>query len=389
MTVTEGRIDVAALKRDRPLPAVLAASGVRLSPSGPGRWKGCCPFHDDHRPSLLVDETDQHFHCFACGEHGDAIAFVMRRRNLGFAAACAWLAGETAPVREPGQPTSGHDPRQPGNASRRGATAARRWDRLTLDEQVVMNTAAALYQHCLWREPRALDYLRERGLPDWVIRVGALGYADGHSLEAFLRRRSGLRIAQELGLLRRPARGDGSRPLREFFAGRIVVPEIRGGQCIWLIGRDLNDTPDRPKYLALGGERPVLGVERAAGQSEVYLCEGVFDYLTAVSWHLPAFSPCGTHLPVERLGFLARARVVYGVFDGDAAGRTAAERFGSQLGDRFRPIDLPEGHDLNDLAREPDGRARFFRLLASARRGRPLEETDAPCTPAPDVLASP
>jgi DNA primase len=254
---TGHRYDVEALKRDHPIGELLARSGIGLVPAGPGLFKARCPFHDDRRPSLFVDERDHHYHCFGCGAHGDAISFVMRREGVGFAAACERLAGLIA---------------RPRNAPARvpGSDRPRRWDRLALDEQVVMNTAAALYQHRLWREPRALDYLRERGLPDWVIRVGALGYADGHSLEAFLRRRSGLRVAQELGLLGRPARGDGSRPLREFLAGRIVVPEIRGGQPIWLIGRDLSDAPDRPKYLALGGERPILGFERAAGQPEVF-----------------------------------------------------------------------------------------------------------------------
>ena len=30
-----------------------------------------CPFHNDHHPSLLV--ADDHYHCFACGAHGDVI----------------------------------------------------------------------------------------------------------------------------------------------------------------------------------------------------------------------------------------------------------------------------------------------------------------------------
>ncbi len=114
-------------------------------------------------------------------------------------------------------------------------------------------------------------------------------------------------------------------------------------------------------------------MERAAGQREAFLCEGVFDFLTAVSWQLPAFSPCGTHLPAERLGFLAQAEVVYGVLDGDAAGRAAAERFGEQLGRRWRPLLLPEGCDLNDLGRRPGGRAEFFGLLAAARQARRRE----------------
>ncbi len=93
-----------------------------------------------------------------------------------------------------------------------------------------------------------------------------------------------------------------------------------------------------------------------------------YPTLTAVTWKLPAFSPCGTHLPAERLGFLARAEVVYGVLDGDEAGRAAAERFGEQLGERWRPIRLPEGCDLNDLGRRPSGRAEFFGMLAAVRR---------------------
>jgi DNA primase len=231
-----------------------------------------------------------------------------------------------------------------------------------------MNTAAAVYHDALWREPRALAYLRARGIPDRVIHDCTLGYADGHSLEACLRRRSGLQLAQALGLLQRAAPGDGVGPLRECFAGRLVVPERRGGHCVWFIGRCLVDSARRPKYLALAGERPVLGLERTAGHREVFLCEGVFDYLTAVGWGLAACSPCGTHLPAERLGFLAGAESVYGVFDGDAAGREATARFGALLGARWQALPLPDGRDLNDLGRGPDGQAAFFRLLANARR---------------------
>jgi DNA primase len=57
----------------------------------------------------------------------------------------------------------------------------------------------------------------------------------------------------------------------------VVVPELRGGQPIWLIGRPLDEQQARVKYLALPGERPVLGFERAAGRREVFLIEGVFD----------------------------------------------------------------------------------------------------------------
>ena len=104
------------------------------------------------------------------------------------------------------------------------------------------------------------------------------------------------------------------------------------------------------------------------GRRRVYLIEGVFDWLTAVSWNLPAFSTCGTDFPLDRLGWLARAEIVFGVLDADTAGREAAERLGAALGRRWCPIALPDGCDLNDLGRRPDGRALFFRLTATARR---------------------
>lgn len=122
-------------------------------------------------------------------------------------------------------------------------------------------------------------------------------------------------------------------------------------------------------YTSLDQLSPVLGYQRAVGWEEAYLCEGVFDWLTAVSWGSPAFSPCGTHFPVARMGFLARARRVYGVLDGDEAGRRAAEEFGEQLDRRWVPVELPHGADLNDLGRDPAGRERFLALVGAAGEG--------------------
>ena len=358
-TVASQRWDPERVRREHPVADLITRSGVELRPAGRA-LVGRCPFHaDGGRPNLYVYPESQRWWCYRCGIGGDVIDYMRRRENLTFAEACQRLSGAASlPSRAP----EAHSQKR-----------ERRWDRLTLEEQVVMNIASTVYQHCLWRAPSMLTYLRERGIPDRVIRECALGYADGHSLEAYLRRRSGLRTAQELGLLRKPGARDGARPLSEHLAGRVVVPEIRGGQCIWFIGRAMQDNSDRPKYLALGGERPVLGYERAAGQCQVFLCEGVFDYLAAVSWKLPAFSPCGTHLPAERLGFLARADVIYGVLDGDAAGSEAAQRFAQIMGKRWRALPLPDGCDLNDLARRPDGRETFFRLLADARRLAPRD----------------
>ena len=39
-----------------------------------------CPFHNDRHPSLYV--ADDHYHCFACGEHGDVIDFVYKDARI-------------------------------------------------------------------------------------------------------------------------------------------------------------------------------------------------------------------------------------------------------------------------------------------------------------------
>ena len=355
LTRRPSRDDVAALKRDHPLTEVLPRCGIRLRRHGRGTYLASCPFHDDRHPSFLVYTHDQHYHCFGCGAHGDVYSFLMHRHGLTFPEAYDYLKGQ------PPLPTV--RAAAPPDRAWRG----RRGEQPTPDEQAVLDAACDFYQRRLWREPRLLAYLHARGLSDRTIAECGLGYADGRGLAPYLRRRCGTGLAEDLGLLVPPARAGSAAGPREFFAGRIVVPELRGGRCVWLIGRHLDDEPRRPKYLALPGPRPLLGHDRVAGRRAAFVCEGVFDWLTAVEWGLPACSPCGTHLPAERLGVLAGAARLCGVFDGDAAGRAAAARFAEEFAGRWRELQLPRGQDLNDLGRAPRGRARFFALLRAAR----------------------
>jgi DNA primase len=56
---------------------------VPLRPSGAKRI-GRCPFHHDRTPSLVCFPKTATFHCFGCGAHGDALAFLSRYLNLSF-----------------------------------------------------------------------------------------------------------------------------------------------------------------------------------------------------------------------------------------------------------------------------------------------------------------
>src|ERR1700712_1558027 len=78
------------LRTRTPLPSVIGRR-VRLARSGK-QSKGCCPFHGEKSPSFYVYED--HYHCFGCGAHGDAISFVMQSQGLGFMDAIGQLAAE-------------------------------------------------------------------------------------------------------------------------------------------------------------------------------------------------------------------------------------------------------------------------------------------------------
>ncbi|MDP9352530.1 MAG: CHC2 zinc finger domain-containing protein [Chloroflexota bacterium] len=349
------RYDAEMLKRARPLSEVVRESGVELHSrwSGRGTHKALCPFHTEKTPSLLVDDRDGHYHCFGCGAHGDVFDYVQRLYNLSFREACERLGGTRSDLPQP---------RPPG----REVSPPRRWDRLTLLEQETMNVAAGLYHQGLRAARGAQAYLRERCVETELARDCALGYSDGRALLPALSAagREYLDAALSLGLLR--DRGEGAT---EFLTGRLIIPEIRGGNCIWMIGRALAPRPFIPRYLALDGEKPLLGWERAAGKPEVVLTEGPFDYLAALDAGYAAASLCGTSIAPERLGFLARAERVYVALDGDDAGLEGAEKLREVLGGRYVRVTLPLGSDLGDVVRLPGGRTRVRELIEAAPGG--------------------
>ena len=55
-------------------------------------YKGLCPFHDDTTPSFMVSPSKNICHCFACGEGGNAINFLMKHEQITYPEALRWLA---------------------------------------------------------------------------------------------------------------------------------------------------------------------------------------------------------------------------------------------------------------------------------------------------------
>ena len=61
-----------------------------------GNYFACCPFHTEKSPSFTVTESKEFFHCFGCGESGDAIDFVMKYDGLDFREAVEHIVGKAA-----------------------------------------------------------------------------------------------------------------------------------------------------------------------------------------------------------------------------------------------------------------------------------------------------
>ena len=67
--------------------------GVKIGRNG----MACCPFHADKHPSMKVD--NEHYHCFGCGAHGDAISFVAQMEGLSnYDAACKIIKDYRLPI---------------------------------------------------------------------------------------------------------------------------------------------------------------------------------------------------------------------------------------------------------------------------------------------------
>jgi DNA primase len=351
------------LRARTPLPAVIGRR-IRLARSG-RQWKGCCPFHGEKTPSFYV--YDDHFHCFGCGEHGDAIGFVMKSRGLGFMEAVEQLAAE-----------AGMDVPKPTPE----ATEAQR---RRLDLGAVLELAQVHYQRRLFMPDgkRALEYLRGRGLTDETIRGFGLGWSGetrGGLLAEFSREGVDQHLAIESGLIRRD---DETGRVFELFYNRVMFPiRDRRGRPISFGGRIMGD--GQPKYvngpetlLFTKGQNLyaldlALGAMRNGGTLVV-----VEGYMDVIALHQAGFAaavaPLGTALTADQLELLWRlspAPVL--CFDGDAAGARAAGRV-AELAlpvlapDRsLRLARLPASEDPDSLVRR-QGAAAFQAVLDAAR----------------------
>ena len=319
-------------------------------------YQACCPFHSEKTPSFTVSPTKQFYHCFGCGAHGTALGFLMEYEHMSFPDAVAALAQDVGlPVPDSGEPER---PKPPPAL----------WDAL---EQ-----AAQFYRQQLKKNPRAVDYLKQRGLTGTIAARYGMGYApdDWAPLKQVFSDYSADALAAS-GLV-----VDGEHGRRyDRFRDRIMFP-IRNikGQIVGFGGRVLDK--GEPKYLnspetplfhkgsELYGLFEARAAIKAAGRAIVV--EGYMDVVALAQHGVEcAVAALGTATTPIHVRTLLRHtdRLIY-AFDGDNAGRKAAWRAlensleALQDGKEISFLFLPEGEDPDSTIRA-HGQAAFLRML--------------------------
>ncbi|MEX2406238.1 MAG: DNA primase, partial [Actinomycetota bacterium] len=291
-----GRIrqeDVEAV-RERTDIVKLVSGYLTLKKAGNDRYVGLCPFHAEKTPSFGVSPSKGMYHCFGCGEGGDAIGFLRRIEQLGFGEAVENLARE-----------AGITVRYEGDTPAERRAASRRQALYGANEQ-----AAELYQAMLREGKEGQDartYLAERGVDLETAAAFGVGYAPGYPdfLTRRLARSLSTEILVEAGLVMR----DGDGGVRDRFRGRITFPvHDLSGRAVGLGARVLpGEREEGPKYLN-SPETPVYrkgevlyNLHRAKGAvartGEVHVVEGYTDVIALAQAGIEtAVATCGTAL---------------------------------------------------------------------------------------------
>ena len=342
--------EIERLKKEVDLAELVIRSGVALKKAG-GDLVGCCPFHDDDTPSLVVTPKKGLWHCMgACQTGGSAIDWVMRTQGVSFRHAVEVLRAGGAPAITPGR-------RAPVATRSRSAKLPTALD-VSVEDQAVLAQVVDYYHATLVESPEALAYLARRKIDDpEVITRFRLGYANrtlGYRLPSKQTKEGDAVRGRltHLGVLR--ASG------HEHLTGSLVVPVVTPtGAVTELYGRKLRNNlrAGTPFHLYLPGPHRGVWNEEALAGGEVILCESLLDALTFYCCGFPhvtaSFGTSG--FTTDHAEAFTRHRVtrVLIAYDHDNAGDEAAMKLATELMasgiECFRVL-FPYGSDANDVA---------------------------------------
>ena len=287
-----------------------------------GSAKAICPFHDDRSPSLVLYESvgsgdRPHYHCFACGAHGDIFHLTQQKLSKTFPEAVIWLANQY------GVPLP--NTRGVGSATSPAVEIAQSKDGLQRALDIFAAQPAASAELSKLAEERRFDtnFLASAGVViamPGVLKRFALDVAGHRQLLADLEAAGLLSVRNDKN--RESASYHLSLSLWQefFYDGRAIFPiKKQSGEVTGLAGRILGTGPaDAPKYLytrsfkraenlyrcevaftALLVEAKRLKREKKGvtyPTLDLYIVEGLFDALRLESLGNPAVSILGADL---------------------------------------------------------------------------------------------
>jgi len=222
--------------------------------------------------------------------------------------------------------------------------ASREWPTLEAPPEAWQERARAFARYAqgqLWQMPRALKYLRDRGLTDDTIRRAGLGWNPKDL------RDSGSRWGLSGGSV--------------WLSGGWVIPNESGGvgmyghfgpRIMWGVNVRRPDGAE-PKYMCVrGSKRKVYGLDWIGHHSDLVLVEGEFDALllaqeVPVIISVIALGGSENRPDIDSLRVLAGFRRWWLALDADEAGRNADAEV-CEMTERARTLSMPR-QDCNDV----------------------------------------
>ncbi len=341
----------------------LVSAHIKVQRSG-SSYKACCPFHEEKTPSFVIQRNDTHYHCYGCGAHGDAIAFLMGYLKMGFLEAVEHLAERFQVVLE----------KTEGNEEGKGISKTAL--------KTILERACQLYHYTLLHTAPghlALNYLYDRGIDLEFVKKFRIGYAPQQTnflQKILIEGRGDEELLVQAGLLRISETGR----RRDFFSDRITFPICdASGMCIGFSARKFKEetfggkyinTPETPLFKK---SHVLFGLsysrQRIAKERKALIVEGQIDALRLIHTGFDfTVAAQGTAFGEEHVKELIHLGVSHAILamDGDDAGQKAAIKVGHLLqkkGVEVSIVPLPKELDPDSFIRE-NGEEAFSRLLA-------------------------
>ena len=320
-------------------------------------YKGLCPFHDDKTPSFHVSPAKGICKCFACGEGGNAVHFIMKIEQLSYVEALKFLGKKYGIEVEDKEIT----PEQRQQLNER-------------ESMFNVNEWASQYYHdTLKNNPDGIAigmaYFRSRGFRDDIIEKFRLGFsldkydelsrkaqADGYSNDYLVK----------TGLCYRKDNGQ----ITDRYRGRVMFPWFNvSGKIVAFGGRVLDSRTkgvnqkyiNSPESEIYNKGRELYGIFQAkkqiAKEDRVYMVEGYTDVISMHQCGIEnVVANSGTALTESQIRLLHRyTNNITLLYDGDDAGIHAALRGTDMLlaeGMNVKILLLPDGDDPDSFARK-------------------------------------